>query len=227
MIRRALLCRARQWLLTATLSVVLFPSLALGGLHLWVEHRIHAPLPALAEAPGSTANDHWYFAYGSNMPTRYLANVRGVLPAESLAGALVDHAVVFYGPGPNALEPAFAYLVQAQGQTAHGVLHRISAEGLARIKASEGDTYSWTLAGVRAANGLVVPAHTLVRTQSGAAAPPSRRYLNLLREGAAEHGLPSPAVQALQMQDSVYVPLASEAMGSLLMARVMWRAEQR
>lgn len=191
--------------------------------HLRVEHLTQRPLPeARAVEPASAT--HWYFAYGSNMSTRYLYNVRGVYPAESNPGAVSAHEVTLLGPGLNGLEPAFAYLVKAQGKKAYGVVHRVSAQDLDRVKESEGPNYQWVRIPVKLANGQEVAAQTLLRLTSGTEGMPSRRYLELLLEGAQEHGLPEAYIAKLRAHPSVYFPFASELLGDIIEAVVMKRS---
>ena len=165
--------------------------------------------------------DQHYFAYGPNMPRRYLYNVRGVLPAQSDGGFIGGYEVRFLGPGMNGLEPAFAYLLKAEGKKAYGVLHRVSSQDLLRVKESEGPLYEWAILPVTLGNGHVVAAQTLVRLSPGEAGVPSRRYKRLLIEGATEHGLPSPFVSELNAMPSVYVPVLSDLMGDVMHAFVL------
>ncbi|MFT3926387.1 MAG: gamma-glutamylcyclotransferase [Myxococcales bacterium] len=196
---------------------------ALLALHLRIQHLVHLPVPGDRPAQLAAA-EVWYFAYGSNMSSRYLYNVRGVLPAASEAGVLADHEVVYLGPGINLLEPAFAYLVKAQGKQAHGVLHRVSTEDLNRVKESEGPEYVWVNVPVQTAGGEPVQAQTLLRLSRGTPATPSRRYVDLLVEGATEQGLPARYVAELKALPAAYVPVASEVLGDLIMGVVMRRS---
>lgn len=216
--------RGRRRLRRRTLALVpLLAATALGMLHRRVEQRAHRPVPAPGSGDVDEA-DSLYFAYGSNMATRYLVNVRGVRPVHSEPAVVANHAVWFLGPGLSPLEPAFASLVKARNRSAHGVLHRVRRADLGRVRDSEGPLYTWVSLPVRTGDGKVVTAHSLLRRTAGAPGPPSRRYLRLLLEGATEHGLPAARVNELKATPSVHVPVASELVGSLLQAVVMQRA---
>ena len=158
-------------------ALMVFVLVAAGVFHARSEYLINRPVPALARADARA--DAYYFAYGTNMSSRYLFNVRDIRAAQSQPGRVDQHEIVFLGPGVNALEPAFAYLVKAETKTAHGVLHRLTREDLEKIRNSERAQYEWSAVPVVTADGSVVSAHTLWRA-AGPAGIPSRRYLNLL-----------------------------------------------
>jgi hypothetical protein len=134
--------------------------------------------------------------------------------------SVANYEVEFLGPGINSLEPAFAYLVPAQGKVSYGVLYGMTTNDLKRIGKSEGTRYEWTTVPVMSSDGKAFQAQTLVRP-GGPAAKPSRRYLNIVIEGAAENGLPADYVSSLRREPSVYVPVASDLMGDILLAFVM------
>jgi AIG2-like family len=211
----------RAWRIIA-LVLTLVGALA-GALHGRVSYLVSQPRQSSVSQAVQVA-DQRYFAYGSNMSTRYLGNVRGVWPSHGVAAELAGYEVVFLGPGLNGLEPAFAYLRAHEGAVAHGVLHRLTQADLDRIKASEGASYEWASLPVKLADGSKLAAHTLVRTSPGMAGTPSRRYLSIMREGASEHGLPKPYLDKLRAQPSLHVPVVSEVVGSALMMTVMQRA---
>ncbi len=166
----------------------------------------------------------YYFAYGSNMPARYLNNVRHIDVYDSAAGLLVDHEVQFFASGLPFLEPAFARLIAAEGRNAFGVLHRIDTDSLSSIICSEGKNYAMVERDVRRLdNGANIRAWTLVGKPT-AEAVPSRRYLDLLVEGARAHSLPAAYNEELAKLDGAYTPLLSELMGVVIYARVMMQA---
>lgn len=205
-------------------GVILYLVLAgVGTLHLRVGYLVNQPVPAARPADVGAA-DQYYFAYGANMSTRYLYNVRGVLPAHSAPGVINGFEVRFMPPGITALEPAFAYLLKAEAQKTHGVLHRVSKQDLNRVKESEGTGYEWVTLPVEVGTGQIVSAQTLVRLSHGEGAIPSRRYLAILIEGATEHGLPAAYVAELEEITPAYVPVASELLGNILQAVVMKRS---
>jgi len=200
--------------------LLLLTLIGAGALHLRMEYLISRSLPSMLDPACVAIADQYYFAYGSNMSTRYLYNVRGVLPARSEWGLIESHSVNFLASSLG----AFAYLTRAEGKRAYGVLHRVSQQDLEKIKASEGDAYQWTTLPVQSSDGQVVPAQTLLRPSPGPAGKPSRRYLRLLLEGANEHHLPAAYLAELQGMESTYIPVVSELTGDILQAAVMKRS---
>ncbi len=209
-------------LLLRIFSVLLLLGLTgAGAFHVRIVHLVNLPMPTTGQSAQANIADQYYFAYGSNMPTRYLYNVRGVLPAHSEAGVVENYEVSFMAPGLNSLEPAFTFLTKSESKKAYGVLHHVSKQDLVKVKESEGALYEWATLPVELKNGEVVAAQTLVRLSHGDVGVPSKRYLQILIEGAREHGLPEVYVKGLLDMPSVYVPLASELMGDVVFAFVM------
>jgi hypothetical protein len=194
--------------------------IAASAFHMRREYLVHVPLPQPPVSDLAASAGRFYFAYGANMSSRYLYNARGVLPLHREPTAVANYEVRFLGPGLNLLEPAFAYLVPAEGKVSHGVLYRVTANDLEKIKSSEGVEYEWTTVSTMSSDGKAIPAQTLTRLD-GRVGKPSTRYLNILVEGAAENGLPVEYVAGLRREPSVYVPVASELMGDILLAYVM------
>ncbi len=212
-------------LLLRAFSVLLLLALAgAGALHLRIDHLVNLPVPVIGHSAQVNIADQYYFAYGSNMPTRYLYNVRGVLPSYSEPGVVENYEVNFMAPGLNGLESAFAYLLKSESKKVYGVLHRVSKQDLAKVKGSEGALYEWATLPVKLRNGQVVASQTLVRLSRGDVGIPSKRYLQILIEGAREHGLPAAYVNQLLDMPSIYVPVASELMGDVIFALVMKRS---
>ena len=212
-------------LLLRTFGVLLlFALVGAGALHVRMEHLVNLPVPITGHAAQANIADQYYFAYGSNMSTRYLYNVRGVLPAHSEPGVVENHEVSFMAPSLNAFEPAFAYLLKSESKNADGVLHLVSKQDLSKVKESEGALYEWVTLPVELQSGQVIAAATLVRLSRGDVGTPSKRYLQILIEGAREHGLPAEYVNQLLDMPSVYIPIGSELMGDVLLAFVMKRS---
>jgi len=90
------------------------------------------------------------------------------------------------------------------------VLHRLSRRDLYKVKEFEGELYDWATLPVLLADGQIVPAQTLVRLSPGDAGKPASRYLEILTEGAIEHGLLAAYVARLRDMPSTYFPMASE-----------------
>ena len=165
--------------------------------------------PAVVRAPPGS---HIYFAYGSNVGTKTITGVRGVKPSASYPAILRDYRLVFNVPGLPYVEPGFASVkpvlpgaspdddtteqLARYEREVHGVAHVVTEEEWRVILRTESGyareevTLREFLPGVDAPARLI-EATTLVYPDiaSGGELLPSARYIDLLREGAAEWNL--------------------------------------
>ncbi len=134
-----------------------------------------------------------YFAYGSNMSSRRLADrVR----AQPLGVAWVPGLrLAFNKPGADGTGKA--NLVCAAGDRAWGVVYRLSAPELARLDRFE-PGYARGLEGVWLAGRGPVRAVLYRWLAATPELAPTPAYLTHLLEGAREHGLPRHWRAALQ-----------------------------
>ncbi|OES24628.1 AIG2-like family protein [Alteromonas macleodii] len=204
----------KKLLLMLVITTITF-ALYGAGIHAYVQRDV-AP-------PGNGSNEQlWYFAYGSNMSTRYLTNVRDVAVYESVAGTLRNHTVSFTLPGIPSIEPRFAELSYTVGEKAYGVLHRIDVAGFVKVLRSEGDAYQIADIVVTGVDGKQYKAKTLIVDQRSAeSGSPSERYRNIILEGAREHGLPDAYIAQLENTETAYIPLLSEAAGTAIYTLVI------
>ena len=214
MIQRPLVNRRRWLTLLAGLCLVMLGVVA--GIHLYIHRAMEPP----TSRPTETV---YYFAYGSNMATRYLTNIRHIPSYYSTYGQLKHYAVRFNMPGIPPLEPAFANLVAAEDKVAHGVIHEIARQDLARLTGSEGAGYQLTEVTVLTGDRGSLTAFTLVGGDNSLVAIPSQRYLDLLIEGAEQHRLPAAYITALRQQQGGYIPVISEGVGTLIYLLVILR----
>ena len=155
-------------------------------LRLWTRNR-RGRLP-----PTSVPDPVWYFAYGSNMNERLFRERRHMTWLETRVGQLKDHRLVFTVAGgmqPGLSAPA--NIVDAPGETVHGVLYLLPLRKFARLDNSEGKqyTYHWGEAVDAAANHLPIVTYKVPTARPEGR--PGRRYLELLREAARQRGLPA------------------------------------
>lgn len=167
----------------------------------------------------------YYFAYGSNMSSRYLQNVRHIQPVKSIYGYVEGYEVYIYGSGFLLLEPGFAVMSEATGKQAHGVVHQLSPNDIKRIKRSEGSMYEWKTLLVHIGNGDVVEAEALVLQPKSIqdprpAARCSSRYQSIMLDGAREHGLPQTYISEVESRSTTYIPILSEIVGFLIVLLV-------
>ena len=147
-----------------------------------------------------SAPDHlWYFAYGSNMARAIFLEMRRMEPLAARAAWLDDHRLCFNIPiGPG--ERAVANLTQEAGARTHGVIYQLSPADFDRLDGTEGVSfglYQRVPVAVMTTEHGVVDAWTYQSSVITDGRKPSQRYLQLLLDGAREHGLPSEYVEYL------------------------------
>ena len=136
-----------------------------------------------------------YFAYGANVAPASMAR-RGTAPAGSARPATVkDYRLTFRVPGAPYVEPGFATIVRKDeageeedgGLDVRGVVYDLTEEDWERVRATE---TGYEVVEVEVA-GSSQTATTLVypRARCRPGLLPSRRYLSLIREGAAYHSI--------------------------------------
>lgn len=154
---------------------------------------------------------HWVFAYGSNM---HLADLRRWLRAhdypeagvlEAHAARILDHTLV-WNYFSRARAGAAANVTRAQGEMLYGVALRVDDTLLAAIDHKEGhperysrgaDPHPAELLG----DSRRIPSWLYTVTPryiESRLLHPRRDYLELMLEGAAQHGLPEPWLQHLR-----------------------------
>ena len=163
-------------------------------------------------------NECSYFAYGANMSLQYLRKVRKIQPLASRRGVLHGYRLLFNIEGNNAFEPGFAGIIPARGHRVEGVLLRLNLEDFASIGASEAPAYNLRDVAVHTSTGPRT-ARTLVSSNSQRFIP-SRRYLRIMGDGAAEHGLSRRYRRRLQRQPSAYTPILSPLAGAALTLKI-------
>ena len=148
------------------------------------------------------------FAYGANMSPRVLAR-RGIAARASEAAHLPDFRLVFDQPGIPLIEPAFADIEPAPGQVVWGVLHTIGAGDAARLDRFETRDYRTIEVQVvgRTSGTVTARAYRAARPVRGIR--PSRRYLQVLSEGARSFDLPEAYRRALEAHESTHIPIVS------------------
>jgi hypothetical protein len=155
-----------------------------------------------------------YFAYGANMSRAVLVGRRGLRPLSHERARLDGYRLVFDLPGLPVVEPAFASIEAHEGAAVHGVLYRLRASDLARVRTYESPRYRLIDVDVHGEDAGLVRARAFQNRAPVAGIVPSRRYLRLLREAARDAGLPEEYVARLEAQPSVYLPLVSEVVSA-------------
>lgn len=135
-----------------------------------------------------------YFAYGSNMSTKRIEKRLGPVKKRAIA-RLADYAIAFDkrstvdGSGKT-------NLVKREGAEVWGVVFDLTPEQMAKLASIE---KGYTEQGIAVeVDGEATPVRTFVAEERTRQLRPTREYLNLLIEGAGEHGLPDAYVQKLR-----------------------------
>jgi len=135
-----------------------------------------------------------YFAYGSNMVVERMRE-RGVPFVTSQPAVLREHRLVFDKRGRDG--SARANVARARGERTFGVLYELSGGALDVLSQFESgyDLVDVAVEVARQDGGVqLLQARTFVaRPDRKTAADPTRSYVELILEGAREHGLPEEA----------------------------------
>lgn len=157
-----------------------------------------------------------YFAYGANMAHDVFTRRRRIFATSAEAARLPDYVMRFSTRGLRWVEPAFANIEPQPGAECWGALYAITDEELQHIALVESASYELVeleVDGMRCGAAL---AQAFVARRPFRGQCPSRRYRDLMLQGAREHGLPQTYCDALAAHAVVHVPLASNAFRALL-----------
>ena len=170
--------------------------------------RLEQADAALARAAVAGSDEVFYFAYGANINRHVFVDRRGFHPSSAEAARSSGYTLVFEAIGVNFVEPAFATLRRSAGHDVHGVLYRLPRREIARLNHLE-DGYEPAYIDVTGERSGPVHAYTYAVPAVSSRLTPSRRYLNCLRVGARESGLPAEYVAWLDQQPSTHIPVLS------------------
>mmetsp|Transcript_28688 Transcript_28688/g.33335 ORF Transcript_28688/g.33335 Transcript_28688/m.33335 type:complete len:211 (-) Transcript_28688:454-1086(-) len=170
-----------------------------------------------------------YFAFGSNMASSTMTNLRNLNPIASSAAILLDHRLAFNVPGTAFIEPSWASVEPQKESIVHGVLYELTQADFARVCQTEGVPFAYTLQRCTAipylGNGQTagkdilfsekkksVSAFTLragrKKWRESKDVAPSKSYLNILIKGAEEYQLDKDYCDQLQC-----IPYAKDTFG--------------
>lgn len=152
-----------------------------------------------------------YFAFGANTCRDVLVRRRDIVPVASHAATLADHRLAFVHRGVPLIEPAFASVLAAPGETVHGVLHLLRPEDMRVLDRHESSEYDRAVREVRTRDHGSFEAQLYVTRHPRDGLRPSRRYRDLLIRGAREHDLPEAWIRELESIPCAHVPWLSSA----------------
>lgn len=166
----------------------------------------------------------YYFAYGSNMDTATLGGRRGITLGLAGAGRAKGWRLALDKPSLLGNGEAVATIVEDPQAEVWGVLYEISPQDFEHLSLTEGvliDHYRCVEVVVLVGSPWSdeerpMPAISLTSDLRDASLRPSRRYMNLLLRGAAEHGLPAAWIRMLED-----VPADEESAESLALRSIV------
>jgi hypothetical protein len=199
------------------LITFLFALHALFLIYILISTRNRLNRPITKNLNVAHSADHvFYFAYGANMSSRYLTNIRNIQVLSTTRAILYGYTLTFNLKGRNFLEPGFSNISPSENEHVEGVVHQISKQDLNKILKSEPTQYKMTDVEVMV-DGEKVTAKTFVHiAEPNVSYRPSKRYLNLLTDAAKEHGLSESYIGKLNTTKYVYFPGLSESYGAVI-----------
>jgi len=140
-----------------------------------------------------------YFAYGSNVGSKTFSSRRNMRPIRVQNGKIRGYRLTFNVTGLPYIEPAFASVTKNEGEETHGVCYSITKEEFRYLLQTEG-SYDVVDVDVIAYDGVVVKAKTLTHRDVATRKDlqPSKRYRDLIVEGAKERGLEKVWIEKLE-----------------------------
>ncbi|MGE0323404.1 MAG: gamma-glutamylcyclotransferase family protein [Polyangiaceae bacterium] len=163
-----------------------------------------------------------YFAFGANMASRVVRTRRRVNPSRAEAARLPGYRLVFEDRGIPLLEPAFASIREDANSEVWGVLYHFSADEFACLDRFEGPNYRLIEVEVEGRSSGTQDAFAYVACRVVKGKRPSRRYLELLREGAVEHDLPSGYLAELESHRAAWAPPGAGYALNFVVSSVEW-----
>ncbi|CAL6388235.1 unnamed protein product [Bathycoccus prasinos] len=124
-----------------------------------------------------------YFAYGSNVGSKTFSTRRNIQPKRVQNGKILDYQLSFNVPGVPFLEPAFASVTRQKRQGSYDVVD-----------------VDVVVYGDKDIEGVLMKAKTLTHRDVAARRDlqPSKRYRDLIVEGAKERGLEKSWIEFLE-----------------------------
>lgn len=156
------------------------------------------------------------------MSSRVVRTRRRVNPARAEAARLPGYRLVFEDRGIPLLEPAFASIREDADAELWGVLYHFTADEFACLDRFEGPNYRLVEVDVEGRESGPQAAFAYVACNVVKDKRPSRRYLELLQEGAREHDLPASYLEELASHRAAWAPPGAGFALNLVVSSVEW-----
>ena len=170
----------------------------------------------------------WYFAYGSNLQSATLRGRRGIDFLRAVPMRAHGWRLVFDKPRLLAGDSSVANIVPDRACQVLGVAFAMTAADHAHVELTEGVAFEnyrrveLALEPLAAVPDLPAAAFSLSSERRDPALRPSTRYMQLVIEGAVEHGLPADYIELLRR-----VPAGEESAESLALRPMLDRLFKR
>jgi len=154
----------------------------------------------------ATAEELYYFAYGSNMNPQQMA-ARCPHASVVVIASLADHQIAFFGYSAI-WDGAQETVLPASGHNLWGVVYQLSAsdrESLDDAQDARMDgsgAYFHSPASVSSNDGTVYKVLLYKKASQGSPQKPSQEYLDFIVQGAQQRQLPSAYIQSLRQIES-------------------------
>lgn len=149
----------------------------------------------------------WSFGFGSNMNVALVESKKGYKVHDHIAGVLPGWKVAFNLKGPDRVEEAWANAMPCPTDPTsviHGVAIKLSLEDAANLDSQERG-YQKANVVVNAYDGRTIEAYVYTKETDAPERRPSKRYLNVLLDGARDAGLDKDYITRLA-KSVTYIP---------------------
>ena len=168
-----------------------------------------------------------YFAYGSNMNQNVFTERRGISPQFIAHAKITGWRLAMEHPGVPIIEPVFATIKEQKNAVVHGVLYKLIASDFERLNNSEGAAYRLVWINNIECEGRMFRGCTFVSPESCTGKKPSRRYMQILIQGAKENNLPKSYIADLENIKAIHLPFVSSLVDLLAKMALKYTASGR
>jgi hypothetical protein len=149
------------------------------------------------------------------MNQRVFTGSRGINPQFMAPARITGWELAMEHPGVPFVEPVFATIKEQEFTEVHGVLYKINDRDFERLNNSEGAAYRLVWIDNIQCEGSIFRGCTFVSPEPCAGKKPSRRYMQVLIQGAKESNLPKGYIEDLENIEAIHLPIVSWIAGFL------------
>ena len=148
----------------------------------------------------TTEDKHWMFGFGANLNAQHLAKKKRLNVLDSCAAKVPDWYLAFPRGGFPFVDPSFASAFQKEGEEIHGLAYAVNKADFDKCNAMEGgdNVYDRYIVTLHLYDGRKVGGQIYSRKKIAEEGTPSKRYLNLIIDGATEAGLDAAYIEKVK-----------------------------